>query len=91
MFFSNLDEFGTTEIWKFSKITIKKKKKSPGRSCLCLVKGRAPREGEAQRCGAMSNAKPGVDGVEAEEYDQERERWRYPPEVEQETPLKKLQ
>lgn len=28
-------------------------------------------EGEAQRCGAMSNAKPGVDGVEAEEYDQD--------------------
>lgn len=82
--FWNLDQSGTIQIWKFSKITIENK--SPGRSCLCLVRGGAlwgegPREGEAQRCGAMSNAKPGVDGVEVEEYDQERERWRYPPKV----------
>ena len=38
-FFSNLDEFGTTEIWKFSKITIKKKTNRPGAAVCAWSRG----------------------------------------------------
>ena len=54
------------------KITIKKKS-GPGAAVCAWSRGALPGEGGFKRCGAMSNAMPGVDGVEAEEYDQERE------------------
>ena len=70
-----LVEFGS--IWDYSNLedikSLIKKKSGPGAAVCAWSRGALPGEGGFKRCGAMSNAMPGVDGVEAEEYDQERE------------------